>query len=251
MNAVMRTGTVGSHTASSGSFVHVLRREVHAPVKSLARAIVFVVDQDTSGREWLRALFRREGWEAVTLASTDEFLAHPRPLVPNCLVLDIDLPGFNGLDLQKRAAIERPEMPVIFLTDRADVPTTVQAMKAGAFEFFTRPFQDDLLLTAIGEALEQSRCALGQEAEMRVVRDGYASLSSRERQVMTLLVSGLLNKQVGGELGISEHTVKVHRGRVMQKMQADSFAHLVRMAAKLGVALVQNAMNRAMQPLSN
>ena len=245
MNAAMRTGTVGSYTASTGSFVHVLGRELHAPVKSQGKPIVSVVDHDVSVCEWLEALFRREGWEPKTFASTQEFLAQPRPLVPNCLVLDVSLPGFNGLELQRRALRERPEMPVIFLTDRGDVATTVQAMKAGAVEFFTKPFRDDLLLMAIGEALERSRFALGQEAEMRVVREGYASLSSRERQVMTLLVSGLLNKQAGGELGISEHTVKVHRGRVMQKMQAGSFAHLVRMAWKLGVGGVesQHAMN--------
>ena len=242
MNAATRTATVGSYTTNSASLV--LGRELSV-VKSHTRPIVFVVDHDASVCEWLEALFRREGWEPETFVSTQEFLARPRALVPNCLVLGISVPSSNGLDVQKRAARERPEMPVIFLTDRGDVTTTVQAMKAGAFEFFTKPFRDELLLTAIREALERSRFFLNKEAEMRVVRDGYASLSSRDRQVMGLLVSGLLNKQVGGELGITEHTVKVHRGRVMQKMQAGSFAHLVRMAWKLGVGCVesQKAMN--------
>jgi RNA polymerase sigma factor (sigma-70 family) len=199
--------------------------------------IVFVIDDDPSVRKSLELLIRAGGWRSETFASAHEFLALSPAVVPNCLLLDVSLPGLNGLDLQKRVAIERPHMPVIFISDRGDVRTTVQAIKAGAVEFFMRPFRDDSLLSAIREALERSRIALSQEAEMRVVRNCYASLSPRERQVMELLVRGLLNKQVGGELGISEHTVKVHRGKVMQKMQADSFAHLVRMAAKLGVAL--------------
>jgi FixJ family two-component response regulator len=203
--------------------------------------IVFVLDEDASVPESLEPLIRREGWRSETFASAQAFLRRAPVAVPNCLVLNVSLSGLNGLDLQKRVAIERPHMPVIFIADQGDVPTTVQAIKAGAVEFFTKPFREDLLLTAIREALERSRFALGQEAEMRVVRNCYASLSPRERQVMELLVSGLLNKQAGGELGISEHTVKVHRGRVMQKMQADSFAHLVRMAARLGVALRRKA----------
>ena len=245
MNAATRIGTVEGYTTNSASFVHVLGHGLNATIKSQARPIVFVVDHDVSVRDWLEVLIRRKGWEPETATSTQEFLARPRATVPNCLVLDVSVPGVNALDLQRLAARERPDMPVIFLTERGDVPTTVQAMKAGAFEFFTKPFRGDLLLTAIREALEQSRFVLNKEAEMRVIRNAYASLSGRERQVMGLLVSGLLNKQVGGELGITEHTVKVHRGRVMQKMQADSFAHLVRMASKLGVGCVesQNTMN--------
>lgn len=204
---------------------------------SLATPVVFVVDDDSAVRESLELLIRREGWRPETFAWAKEFLAHPRAFVPNCLVLDVSLPESNGLDLQRHLAIERPGMPIISIARLIDVSTTVQAMKAGAVEFFAKPFRDDLLLSAIREALERSAVTLGREAEMRVLQDCYTSLTPRERQVMGLLVSGLLNKQVGGELGISEHTVKVHRGRVMQKMQAYSFAHLVRMAAKLGVAL--------------
>jgi FixJ family two-component response regulator len=195
--------------------------------------IVFVVDDDVSVRESLELLIRCEGWQPETFASAQEFLDYPRVLVPNCLVLDVSLPGLNGLDLQRLVAGERTDMPIIFITGHGDVPMTVQAMKAGAVEFLTKPFNDDVLLTAIRAALERSRVALSLEAEMRVLRDRYASLSQRERQVMALVVSGLLNKQVGGELGISEITVKAHRGKVMQKMKADSLADLVKMAARL------------------
>ena len=195
--------------------------------------IVFVVDDDVSVRESLELLIRCEGWQPETFASAQEFLDYPRVLVPNCLVLDVSLPGLNGLDLQGLVAGERTDMPIIFITGYGDVPMTVQAMKAGAVEFLTKPFNDDVLLSAIRAALERSRVALSLEAEMRVLRDRYASLSQRERQVMALVVSGLLNKQIGGELGISEITVKAHRGKVMQKMKADSLADLVRMAAKV------------------
>jgi len=195
--------------------------------------IVFVVDDDVSVRESLELLLRCEGWQSATFESAQEFLACPRALVPNCLVLDVSLPGLNGLELQKLIAAERTDMPIIFITGHGDVPMTVRAMKAGAVEFLTKPFSDDVLLSAIRGALERSHAALGQEAEMRVLRDRYTSLSQRERQVMALVVSGLLNKQVGGELGISEITVKAHRGKVMQKMKADSLADLVKMAARL------------------
>jgi FixJ family two-component response regulator len=204
--------------------------------KSHATPIVFVVDDDISVRESLELLIRSEGWQPETFESAQEFLAHPRALVPSCLVLDFSLPGLNGLELQKRVAVERTDMPIIFITGFGDVPMTVQAMKAGAAEFLTKPFGDDVLLSAIRHALDRSQSALGHEAEMQVLRDCYASLTPREREVMALVASGLLNKQVGGELGISEITVKAHRGQVMQKMKADSFADLVKKAARLGLA---------------
>jgi FixJ family two-component response regulator len=203
--------------------------------------IVFVVDDDVSVRESLELLIRCEGWEPQTFASAREFLAHPRTPVPSCLVLDISLPGLNGLDLQKQIAVEQSEMPIIFITGYGDVPKTVQAMKAGAVEFLTKPFSDDVLLSAIRQAVERSETTLGQAAEMQTLRDRYASLSGREREVMTLVVAGLLNKQVGSDLGISEITVKAHRGRMMQKMKANSLAALVIMAARLGLARAPEA----------
>ena len=208
-------------------------RESSSLPMSNATPIVFVVDDDISVRESLELLIRCAGWQPETFASAQEFLARPRLLVPSCLVLDVTLPGLNGLDLQKRIAVDRIDMPIIFITGHGDVPTTVQAMKAGAVEFLTKPFGDDVLLSAIRHAIERSRAALGHEAEMQVLRDRYASLTPREREVMALVASGLLNKQVGSELGISEITVKAHRGQVMRKMKADSIADLVNMAARL------------------
>ena len=195
--------------------------------------IVFIVDDDVSVRESLELLIQNEGWKPQTFASAQEFLDRPRVFVPNCLVLDVYLPGLNGLELQKRVVVERTDTPIIFITGYGDVPKTVQAMKAGAVEFLTKPFNDKTLLSAVGEALERSRRALAQDTMMQELRNRYASLTPRERQVMTLVVSGLLNKQIGSELGISEITVKAHRGQVMQKMKADSVAALVKSAAKL------------------
>jgi FixJ family two-component response regulator len=217
---------------------------------SHATPIVFVVDNDGSVRESLELLLRCEGWEPETFASAQEFLNRPRPVVPSCLVLDVFLPGLNGLDLQKRVALERTDMPIIFITSHGDVPTSVQAMKAGAVEFLMKPFEHNVLVDAIRESLDRSRLALAREMQMRSLGNHYALLTRRERQVMALVVSGLLNKQVGGELGISEITVKAHRGRVMQKMGAQSLADLVNMFAKLGAERAINSSNSAHRTVS-
>jgi FixJ family two-component response regulator len=205
-----------------------------------AASIVFVVDDDISVRESLELLIKTAGWRPETFASAQAFLGRPRSVVPCCLVLDVTLPGLNGLELQQQLA-ERTEMPIIFITGYGDVPMTVRAMKAGAIEFLTKPFKDDVLLEAIRGAIERSRAALHQESEMQLLRSRYASLTPREREVMVLVVSGLLNKQVGGELRISEITVKAHRGQVMRKMKADSLAELVTMAARLGLRAAAQA----------
>lgn len=195
--------------------------------------IVFVVDDDISVRESLELLLQHEGMYVETFTSAQEFLNRPRAFGPSCLVLDISLPGLNGLELQKRVARERPDMPIIFISGHGDIPTTVQAMKAGAVEFLTKPISDEALLTAIRSSLERSKALLGRDAELRDLKSRFARLTSREREVFTLVVSGLPNKQVGGELGISEITVKAHRGSLMRKMKADSLAELVNMATRL------------------
>lgn len=174
--------------------------------------VVFVVDDDISVRESLELLICSAGWQPKLFESAQEFLSSPRVLVPNCLILDVNLPDLNGFDLQKLVSVERTDMPIIFVTGYGDVPMTVKAMKAGAVALLMKPFSDDVLLTAIEQALERSRTAFALESELRALRERYASLSRREREVMALVVTGLLNKQVGGELGISEITVKAHRG---------------------------------------
>jgi FixJ family two-component response regulator len=199
-------------------------------------AVVYVVDDDISVRESLEALLRWAGWHVQTFPSAQDFLARPRHDCPSCLVLDVSLPGLSGLDLQQRLASDQPDVPIIFITGHGDIPMTVQAMKAGAVEFLPKPFADDALLGAIGDAIERNREARTRQSELRAVRDDYSSLSRREREVMIRVVTGRLNKQVASELGISEITVKAHRGRVMRKMHADSVADLVRMAARLQLA---------------
>jgi len=196
--------------------------------------IVFVIDDDISVRESLELLIQTAGWQPETFVSGLDFLARPRATVPCCLLLDVTLPGLNGLELQRQLA-DRTEMPIIFITGHGDVPMTVQAMKAGAVEFLTKPLKADVLLDAIRGAIERSRSALRLHSEIRALKECYESLTSREREVMALVVSGLLNKQVGGKLGISEITVKAHRGQVMRKMKADSLPDLVTMAARLGL----------------
>jgi FixJ family two-component response regulator len=215
--------------------------ELGAAPMPQASPIVFVVDDDVSVRESLELLIQNEGWQPKLFASAQEFLDCPHTVAPSCLVLDISLPVLDGLELQKRIAVERQsgreclaEIPIIFITGHGDIPKTVQAMKRGAVEFLTKPFSAEVLLTAIRRALELSRLALTQKVELQGLRARYASLTSREQQVMALVVSGLLNKQIGGELGITEITVKAHRGQVMQKMKANSLADLVKIAAKLG-----------------
>src|SRR5262245_6974192 len=225
MTALPRSATDWSHT---------VRPSIAAPRNKIdavadVTPTVFVVDDDISVRESLELLIMSVGWKAETFGSAPDFLSRPRATVPCCLVLDVTLPGPNGLDLQQQL-IERTEMPIILITGYGDVPMTVRAMKAGAVEFLTKPLKDDLLLGAIRHAIERSRVALREASELQVLRSSYTSLTPREREVMSLVVSGLLNKQVGGELEISEITVKAHRGQVMRKMSATSLPELMKMA---------------------
>lgn len=199
------------------------------------RPVVAIVDDDVSIREALEPLLRLSGWRVEAFACAGAFLEWAAPDGPGCVLLDMSLPDLNGLDLQIRIADERPQMPIIFLTGFGDVPTTVRAMKAGAVEFLTKPFEDHVLLAAVERAIERSRAIVAERAGLRELRARYELLSRREREVMHLIVAGLLNKQVGGELGISEITVKAHRGRLMEKMKAASFAELVKMSEKLGL----------------
>ena len=211
-----------------------------ATPKSQQRPIVFVVDDDISVRESLESMLTFAGWQPEAFASAAEFLARPRTTGPSCLVLDVSLPDLNGLELQKLVASERTDMPIIFITGHGDVPMTVQAMKGGAVEFLTKPFDDEVLLNAIQQAIKHSAAVLDDEAELSELRSDYESLTPRERDVMKLVVAGMLNKQIGLKLDISEITVKAHRGKMMQKMKADSVAELVKTAVRLGLAPAKN-----------
>lgn len=202
--------------------------------------IVFVVDDDISVRESLELLIKFAGWQPETFSSAEEFLARPRSHTPSCLVLDVSLPDLNGLELQKLIAGDRLDMPIIFITGHGDVPMTVQAMKAGAIEFLMKPFDDEVLLSAIRNAIKRSAAVLDDQAELQTLRDSYESLTPREQEIMRLVVAGMLNKQIGMKLGISEITVKAHRGKAMQKMKADSLADLVKIAVRLGLAPAKN-----------
>jgi len=211
-----------------------------AAAKSQQKPIVFVVDDDISVRESLEMMIKFAGWQPETFASAEQFLAHPRTVTPSCLVLDVSLPDLNGLELQKLIASDRTDMPIIFITGHGDVPMTVQAMKAGAVEFLTKPFDDEMLLNAIRHAIRRSAAVLDDQAEVTKSRSNYESLTPREQDVMRLVVSGMLNKQIGMKLGISEITVKAHRGKMMQKMKAESLADLVKTAVRLGLTPARN-----------
>jgi FixJ family two-component response regulator len=211
-----------------------------AAAKSQPKPIVFVVDDDISVRESLELLIKFAGWQPETFAAARNFLERPRTTTPSCLVLDVSLPDLNGLELQKLIASDRTDLPIIFITGHGDVPMTVQAMKAGAVEFLTKPFDDEVLLSAIRNAIKRSAAVLEDQAEVGALRSNYDSLTPREQDVMGLVVAGMLNKQIGLKLGISEITVKAHRGKMMQKMKADSVADLVKAAVRLGLSPAKN-----------
>jgi FixJ family two-component response regulator len=217
------------------AFVSVRRGSSVPGALHISKPVVFVVDDDVSVRESLESLLADAGWHPQVFACAQEFLAHPGRPVPGCLVLDVNLPDLDGLELQRRIA-DRADLPIIFITGHGDIPMTVRAMKAGAIEFLTKPFQPKMLLSAIEGAIERSRVSLDRRADMRALRGRYQALSVRERQVMALVVLGQLNKQVAAELRISEITVKAHRGRMMRKMQAGCLPELVNMASRLGLA---------------
>ncbi|HKB65471.1 MAG TPA: response regulator [Pyrinomonadaceae bacterium] len=216
-----------------------------AAAKSQQKPIVFVVDDDISVRESLELLIKFAGWQPETFVSAVDFLARSRTRTPSCLVLDVSLPDLDGLELQKLIASDRTEMPIIFITGHGDVPMSVQAMKAGAVEFLTKPFDDEVLLKAIRHAIKRSMAVLNDQVEITALRSGYESLTPRERDVMQCVVSGMLNKQIGMKLGISEITVKAHRGKMMQKMKVESLADLVKTAVRLRLTPARNPWHTA------
>jgi len=217
-------------------------------LKAQPESIVFVVDDDVSVRESLELLIKFAGWQPETFATAADFLARPRTTIPSCLVLDVSLPDLNGLELQKLIGSERSDLPIIFITGYGDIPMSVKAMKAGAVEFLTKPIDDEALLSAIRHAVQRSAAVLDAQAEMTRLRDRYESLTLREQEVMKSVVAGMLNKQIGLKLGISEITVKAHRGKMMQKMKADSVADLVKMAVRLGLAPARNPWRSTGEP---
>jgi len=209
--------------------------EASAPATPNGRPTVYIVDDDVSVRESLEALICEAGWQPAVFSSAQDFLSHHHTAGPCCLILDVSLPDLNGLELQRQIGAEREDMPIIFITGYGDIPMSVHAIKAGALEFLTKPLGDEVLLNAVRDALQRSALALDVAADLQILRDRYASLSGREREVLALVVIGLMNKQVASELGISEVTVKAHRGRMMQKMKARSLADLVNIASRLGI----------------
>jgi FixJ family two-component response regulator len=243
--------TIAIPTRSTPIPIHGYSHNLHPIVSSHTAPTVFVVDRDIHIRQSLELLILSQGWQPQTCDSVSEFLARPRPSVPSCLILAFSSTDANGLEVQKRIAKECADTPIIIISDYGDIPTTVQAMKIGAVDFLVKPFGDELLLAAIGQSLARSRAALERGMEMRDLRNCYASLTLREQQVMALVVSGLLNKQVGSELGISEITVKAHRGNVMRKMKADSFVHLLNMASRLRVRYLPQVSLRSTNALLN
>src|SRR5271168_2565209 len=231
MSFILTESALGHHMSSAPQVGQTLSSQNSQPTP-----VVFVIDPDRTVHESLELLIGCQGWRAKTFRSAEDFLAWPLELVPSCLLLEASLPGLSGLELQKRVAREHSHMPIIFLTAKDHIPSAVEAMKAGAVEFLLKPFRDKELLSAVREGLERSRLVLAKKAEKYALQSCFASLSPREQQVMALVSSGLLNKHVGGELGISEITVKAHRGQVMRKMRAASLADLVKMAGRLGLA---------------